>query len=398
MLSLEGKEITGSDSSLSPVTHELLNMGVKIFEGHEASHLQDDTDLVVRTIAVPDENPEVAKAKELNIPVISYPEMLGVVSKEKYTIAVSGTHGKTTTTAMIAKILKDNDLDPTVIVGSILKEEHSNFIAGKGPYLVVEACEYRRSFLNTNIDADHLDYYKDLKDIQSAFTEFSNKLQPQDYLIADVLNENIQSVVSDVNAKLVDYSSYRNMQFEMSSFGEHNKSNAGAALAVAHVLGISPRKAAESLKGFKGTWRRQELKGETKSGAIVYDDYAHHPTEIKATLDALRKKYPIEKIIVAFQPHLYSRTRDHISEFAGAFVNADKILLAPIYAAREKDDGTISSQILCDEMAKHSEDVVVFNSLSDLQSYAYETLSKGDIFVTMGAGNIYEVGEELIKN
>jgi UDP-N-acetylmuramate--alanine ligase len=223
-------------------------------------------------------------------------------------------------------------------------------------------------------------------------------LQPQDYLIADVLNENIQSVVSDVNAKLVDYSSYRNMQFEMSSFGEHNKSNAGAALAVAHVLGISPRKAAESLKGFKGTWRRQELKGETKSGAIVYDDYAHHPTEIKATLDALRKKYPIEKIIVAFQPHLYSRTRDHISEFAGAFVNADKILLAPIYAAREKDDGTISSQILCDEMAKHSEDVVVFNSLSDLQSYAYETLSKGDIFVTMGAGNIYEVGEELIKN
>lgn len=405
MLSLEGKEITGSDSSLSPVTIELENMGVKVFEGHNDLNIESDIDLIVRTIAVPDENPEVVKAKELNIPVISYPEMLGIVSKDKYTIAVSGTHGKTTTTAMIAKILKDNDLDPTVIVGSMLKEEKSNFIAGKGPYLVVEACEYRRSFLNihpkmiviTNIDEDHLDYFKDLKDIQSAFTEFTTKLGSEDYLIADILNEKVKSVVSDVDAKLVDYSSYKDMQFELGVFGEHNKANAGAAIAVAHALGIAPKKAAESLKDFKGTWRRQELKGETKTGAIVYDDYAHHPTEIKATLDALRKKYPTEKIVVAFQPHLYSRTRDHIKEFSGAFVNANKILLAPIYAAREKDDGTISSQILADEMLNHSDDVLAFNSLPELLSYASETLIKGDIFVTMGAGNIYEVGEELLN-
>jgi UDP-N-acetylmuramate--alanine ligase len=405
MLALQDKEITGSDSSLSPVTIELENMGVKVCQGHNASNIESDIDLVVRTIAVPDENPEVVKARELNISVISYPEMLGIVSKDKYTIAVSGTHGKTTTTAMIAKILKDNDLDPTVIVGSMLKEERSNFIAGKGPYLVVEACEYRRSFLNihprmiviTNIDEDHLDYFKDLKDIQSAFTEFSEKLGREDYLIADVLNKNVEPVVADINAKLIDYSSYRDMNFEIAAFGAHNKSNAGAAIAVAHALGILPKKAAESLKDFKGTWRRQELKGETNSGAIVYDDYAHHPTEIKATLDALRKKYPTEKIIVAFQPHLYSRTRDHLSEFAGAFVNADKILLAPIYAAREKDDGTISSQILKDEMIKHSEDVIAFNSLPELQSYANETLEKGNIFVTMGAGNIYEVGEGLLK-
>jgi UDP-N-acetylmuramate--alanine ligase len=380
-------------------------MGVKVYEGHSALNITNDIDLVVRTIAVPDENPEVVKAKEFNIPVISYPEMLGIVSKEKYTIAVSGTHGKTTTTAMIAKILKDNDLDPTVIVGSILKEEHSNFFAGKGPYLVVEACEYRRSFLNinprmiviTNIDADHLDYYKDLEDIQSAFGEFVGKLDSEDYLIADVLNEKVAPAISDVKAKVVDYASYREMQFEIEAFGEHNKSNASSAIAVAHTLGIDPKKAIESLKNFKGTWRRQELKGETKTGAIIYDDYAHHPTEIKATLDALRKKYPTEKIIIAFQPHLYSRTRDHINEFADAFVNADKILLAPIYAAREKDDGTISSQILRDEMAKHSEDVVAFDTLSELQSYADETLSKGDIFVTMGAGNIYEIGEAILN-
>ncbi len=404
MLSLEGKEISGSDSALSPVTHELENMGVKVYEGHDVSQITEDIDLIVRTIAVPDENPEVVRAREFNIPVISYPEMLGMVSKEKYTIAVSGTHGKTTTTAMIAKILKDNDLDPTVIVGSMLKEEHSNFIAGKGPYLVVEACEYRRSFLNihprmvviTNIDSDHLDYFKDLKDIQSAFNEFAEKLGSEDYLISDVLDVNVKDVVSDIDAKLVDYSSYKELSIEIEAFGEHNKSNAAAAIAVAHSLGISPEKALKSLKDFKGTWRRQELKGITKSGVVVYDDYAHHPTEIKATLDALRKKYPTDKIIVAFQPHLYSRTRDHIKEFAGAFVNADKILLAPIYAAREKDDGTISSQILRDEMLNHSEDVQAFDSISDLTSYASETLVKGDIFVTMGAGNIYEVGEELL--
>ena len=404
MLFLEGKEISGSDSSLSPVTLELRNMGMTIYEGHEGAHLSGDVDLVVRTIAVPDENPEVVKSKSLDIPVISYPEMLGIVSKDKYTIAICGTHGKTTTTAMVAKILKDNRLDPTVIVGSMLREEKSNFIAGKGPYFVVEACEYRRSFLNihpkmvviTNIDEDHLDYYRDLRDIQSAFEEFSNKLGSEDYLIADVLDANVRPVVSGVMSKLIDYSCYREMQFEMGVFGSHNKSNAGAAIAVAHALGIPPRKAAESLKDFKGTWRRQELKGETKNGAIVYDDYAHHPTEISATLDALRKKYPTEKIVVAFQPHLYSRTKDHMKEFASAFVNADKILLAPIYAAREKDDGTISSQILKEEMSKHSEDVHSFDSLNELVSYANETLLKGDIFVTMGAGNVYEVGEELI--
>ncbi len=405
MLSLEDKKITGSDSSLSPITEELKNMGIIIYEGHDSSNVAEDVDLVVRTIAVPDENPEVVKARELNILVISYPEMLGIVSKDKYTIAVSGTHGKTTTTAMIAKILKDNDLDPTVIVGSMLKEEKSNFIAGKGPYLVVEACEYRRSFLNihpkmiviTNIDLDHLDYYKDLEDIQLAFKQFSEKLGREDYLIADVLNEKVRPVVSGTDAKLIDYSCYSEMTFDMGVFGAHNKLNAGASIAVAHALGIPPKKSAESLKNFKGTWRRQEYKGETKEGAIIYDDYAHHPTEIKATLDAMRKKFPIEKIVVAFQPHLYSRTKDHIREFAGAFVNADKILLAPIYAAREKDDKTISSEILRDEMAKHSEDVVSFNSLEELSSYAKETLEKSEIFITMGAGNIYEVGEELLK-
>ena len=401
----KGISMSGIKKYLSSKGHIVTGSDIKT-GGHSASNITSDIDLIVRTIAVPDENPEVVKAKELKISVISYPEMLGIVSKDKYTIAVSGTHGKTTTTAMIAKILKDNDLDPTVIVGSMLKEEKSNFIAGNGPYLVVESCEYRRSFLNihprmiviTNIDEDHLDYFKDLRDIQSAFTEFTEKLGREDYLIADVLDKNVRSVVSDTNAKLIDYSSYRDMSFEILAFGDHNKSNAGAAIAVAHALGILPKKAAESLKDFKGTWRRQELKGETKTGAIIYDDYAHHPTEIKATLNALRKKYPTEKITVAFQPHLYSRTKDHIKEFAGAFVNANKILLAPIYAAREKDDGTISSQILREEMSKHSEDVVAFNSLLELQSYASETLAKGDIFVTMGAGNIYEVGEELIKN
>ena len=404
MLALEGKEVTGSDSSFSPVTEELLNVGVKVHEGHEASNIEEGTELVVRTIAVGDDNPEVVEAKIHSIPVISYPEMLGIVSKDKYTIAISGTHGKTTTTAMVAKILKDNGLDPTVIVGSMLKEEKSNFIAGKGPYLVVEACEYRRSFLNinpriiviTNIDNDHLDYYKDTADIQSAFEQFTEKLGKEDYVIADVLDSKVRPVVSGAGAKLVDYSCYRDMSFELGVPGAHNKANAGAAIAVAHVLGINPRKAAESLKDFKGTWRRFEDKGKTKNETIVYDDYAHHPTEIKATLSGARHLYPANKIVVAFQPHLFSRTRDHLNEFAGAFAQADKVLLAPIYAAREKDDGTMSSQMLQDLMADKGSDVQAFNSLQDLKVYAEETLQKGDVFITMGAGDIYKIGEELV--
>lgn len=405
MLALQGKKVSGSDQSLSPVTEELKNIGISVFEGHSAKNIPKGTDLVVRTIAVPDSNPEVVCAIKNNIPVISYPEMLGIVSKDKYTIAVSGTHGKTTTTAMIAKILKDNDLDPTVIVGSMLKEENSNFIAGKGPYLVVEACEYRRSFLNinprivviTNIDDDHLDYYKDLQDIQSAFRQFANKLGSEDYLVTDVLAFNVKPAVSDVGSKLVDYSCYRDMQFEMAAPGEHNKSNAAAALAVAHILGISPLKAVESLKDFQGTWRRFEKKGKTKEGALVYDDYAHHPTEIKATLRAARALFPANKIVVAFQPHLYSRTKTLLNDFASAFIDADKILLAPIYAAREKDDGTMSSRILADEMVKYSEDVQIFNSFDELENYAKETLREGDIFMTMGAGDIYKIGENLLK-
>lgn len=404
MLALEGKKVTGSDSSFSPVTEELLNVGVKVHEGHDALNVEDGTELVVRTIAVGDENPEVAEAKKRSIPVITYPEMLGIVSKDKYTIAISGTHGKTTTTAMVAKILKDNGLDPTVIVGSMLKEEKSNFVAGKGPYLVVEACEYRRSFLNinpriiviTNIDDDHLDYYKDTADIQSAFEQFTEKLNKEDYVIADVLNQTVRPVVSSAAAKLVDYSCYKDMSFELGVPGAHNKANAGAAIAVAHVLGINPRKAAESLKDFKGTWRRFENKGKTKNETIVYDDYAHHPTEIKATLSGARHLYPANKIVVAFQPHLFSRTKTHLKEFAEAFAQVDKVLLAPIYAAREKDDGTVSSQMLQGLMVDKGGDVQVFNSLEDLRIYAGETLQKGDIFITMGAGDIYKIGEDLV--
>ena len=406
MLALEGKEVTGSDTSLSPVTEELHNVGIKVFEGQNAKNVEDGTELVVRTIAVTDENPEVVEAKSRAIQVISYPEMLGIVSKDKYTIAISGTHGKTTTTAMVAKILKENGLDPTVIVGSMLKEEKSNFIAGKGPYLVVEACEYRRSFLNinprivviTNIDEDHLDYYKDLEDIQSAFEAFAEKLGKEDYVITDVLNFNVRPAVSDVAAKLVDYSCYKDMSFELGVPGAHNRANAAAALAVAHVLGIPPKKAAESLKDFKGTWRRFEHKGETKSGVIVYDDYAHHPTEIKATLAAARQLYPAQTLVVAFQPHLYSRTKDHMSDFASAFSQADKVLLAPIYAAREKDDGTISSHTLKDMMTELGRDVQSFDTLEMLKAYAEESLQKGTVFMTMGAGNIYETGEELLAN
>ena len=405
MLALEGKEVSGSDTSFAPVALDLENIGVIVKKNYDAKNVPEDSDLVVYNLAVEKDNPEILKSNSFGIKVVTYPEMLGVISKDKYTIAISGTHGKTTTTAMVAKILKDNGLDPTVIVGSMLKGENSNFIAGKGPYLVVEACEYRRSFLNinpnivviTNVDNDHLDYYKDIYDIQEAFKSFSEKLGKEDYLIANVLDFNVRPVVSDTISKLVDYSGYRDFADSISAPGEHNKSNAAAAIAVAHVLGIPTSKAVESLKDFKGTWRRFEKKGETKTGAIVYDDYAHHPTEVKATLAAARGLFPKENIIVAFQPHLFSRTKNLLDEFAGAFTHANEVLLAPIYAAREKDEGEMTSEMLKDVMKTYSENVKVFDSLEELQSFADKNLKTGDVFITMGAGDIYKVGESILE-
>ena len=393
------REVFGSDRSESLVTDELAKLGVKIVYKQEAENITSDIDLVIYTIAMPDDSPELVKARELGIKCLTYPEMLGIISDGKYTIAVAGTHGKTTTTAMIAEVMIEAGLDPTVIVGSLLKPRGetsgsledsplgSNFIAGKSKYLVVEACEYRRSFLNlhptlavvTNIDNDHLDYYKDLADINSAFDQF----------------------LAQSENKIVDYQKYLAKVPELLVPGEHNRLNAAATLAVADFLHIDEKIAQLALAKFTGTWRRFEFKGKTKNGAIVYDDYAHHPTEISASLAGARefmKSHNLTgKLIVAFQPHLYSRTKLLKEDFVRALAGADEIILAPIYAAREPADLTISSDILADLIKAKNANVLNLPNLEEIENHLIKNGKIGDLIITMGAGDIGTVGEKLVE-
>ena len=403
MMLAEGKIVSGSDSSDSLITKELEKLGAKIFLGHNAKNVADDVDLIVYTPAVDFENPELKKANELNVPTLSYPEMLGIISKNKYTIAISGAHGKTTTTAMIGKILMDANLDPTIIVGSLLKDSKSNFVAGKGGYFVVEACEYKKSFLEinpkiiviTNIDNDHLDYYGNLENIKKAFAEFVSKLPEGGYLICDPNDKNLKEVIKKTKAKIIDYTKII-AGFNLKIPGQHNIKNAKAALAVAEILNINKKETLKSLNGFSGAWRRFEYKGKTKKGVLIYDDYGHHPTEIKATLQGARELYPKNKIIVVFQPHLYSRTKFLLSDFGKSFSDADEIILADIYAAREPKDESINSKMLAEEITKNGGKAVYMKSFDKIANFLAENTKKGDVVITMGAGDIFKVGESMI--
>ena len=385
MMYLEGKDVSGSDMTDGELTHELRELGIKIVIDQGFKFIPKDVDLIVYTIAIAHYDQKLfEQIKNSNITYKSYPEMLGIVTDSKYTIAIAGTHGKTTTTAMIAKILIDAKMDPTVIVGSLLKEYKSNLVMGKSKYFVVEACEYERSFLNikpkllviTNIEEDHLDYYKDINDIKNAFTELSDQ------------SENV----------IKDYTKYLEKVPKLSVPGEHNRMNAAAALAVAGFLNIKEEDAQKSLAQFAGTWRRLEKKGETAQGTIIYDDYAHHPTEIKASLEALRELYPTgeKKITVLFQPHLYSRTKALFNDFAKAFKGADNIYLLPIFFAREDKDENISSEKLASAICLAGDKAKAFPDFKSAENFI-KTLNFGqnDIFVTMGAGEAYKVADKV---
>ncbi len=407
MMLHEGKRVSGSDRSDSELIAALRNEGASVHVGHNASNLPKDTDLLIYTVAVKEDNPELVEAKKNGTTVMSYPQFVGEISKNKYTIAVSGTHGKTTTTAMIAKILIDAGLDPTVIVGSLLKTadgKRTNFVPGKSKYLVIEACEYNRSFLQyypqtlviTNIDNDHLDYYKDIADIQSAFAEIAGRVPQDGFVVTDKNHLIITPVLKGLQGKIVNYDLYANMPFELKVPGIHNKKNAAAAFALAISLGIDPKAAQKSLESFAGTWRRFEYKGLTQNGAKVYDDYGHHPTEIRATLQGARELYPRERLIVAFQPHLYSRTKLLLEEFSESFGLADEVILGPIYAAREVDDGNVSSELLATKIAGKGGFAKSIDTLDGVANYLISNSKKGDVIIVMGAGDIYEVADKIV--
>lgn len=410
MFVLEDKRVSGSDMAESEVTQGLKEAGASIFIGEKAAHIPEDCDLVIYTIAIPQDHPELLEAKKRKIPILSYPEALGVISKDKYTIAIVGTHGKTTTTAMVAKILMDAGLDPTVVVGSFLFDKdgkRTNFVAGKSRYLVVEGCEYCRSFLNlspqilviTNIDADHLDYYRDMKDIISAFVELAQKLPKDGYLILDSHAQNLEAVVKQSPCHNGDFAVLKLPEgFKLHIPGAHNLLNARAALGVARVLKIPDAQALKSLSEFRGTWRRFEYRGKAANGALVYDDYGHHPTEILATLQGARELFPTQKIAVVFQPHLYSRTKHHLSGFGAAFKEASRVILLPIYPAREKDPGDISSEMVVDEVKKNGKDASIVKTCAEAAALAETLCGKGDVILTLGAGDTNRVADILVSS
>ena len=403
MMLLKKKKVSGSDTSDSQITKELSHLGAKISIGHKKENLTPKTDLVIYSIAVPKNNPELIKAEKLKLKTLTYPEALGSISKNFFTIAVSGTHGKTTTTAMLAKIFIDATLKPTVVVGSLLKDQKSNFIAGDGKFFIVEACEYKRSFLNlepkilaiTNIDNDHLDYYKNLKNIQKAFSELIAKIPKNGFLVCNAKNTKIKPILKSAKCRIIDYGKL-NKKFQLKFPGRHNLENAKAAFAVGRIIGLKEKEIVGSLENFSGTWRRFDFKGETKRAALVYDDYAHHPTEVKTTIKAFRKKFPNKKLVVVFQPHLFSRTKLLLNDFAESFEDADKVIVAPIYGAREKKDKSINSGMLAEKIKKCGTPALSLENFDKIVDYLIAKTGKNNLVITMGAGDIYRVGEKLI--
>jgi len=412
MMLHEGKVVTGQDMQGGEIVDELIKLGIDIKIGQSYENIQDDTDLIVYTIAIDTYDSELAKKikEQERIPVRSYPQMLGEITKDKYTIAVCGTHGKTTTTGMIAEILNRGNLKPSVIIGSLLAGK-TNFIAGESDIFVVEACEYRRSFLNinpkilviTNIDEDHLDYYKDIEDIKNAFHEMAMKVPTDGFVVCNPNDENIGDVIKDIKAKVINWQEFYNGEIKLKVPGVHNKKDAAAAVAAVTILDLSKEDGEKYVVNFTGTWRRFEFKGKLASGVLVYDDYAHHPHEIMATMEGFRELYFKDagwKITVVFQPHLFSRTKLLLNDFAQSFKNADEVLILPIYYAREVDDGTISSLILSNEINKYTNNSKAFVSFEELEKYLEVRLldmRDKDIIVTMGAGEAFKIADFLLK-
>jgi UDP-N-acetylmuramate--alanine ligase len=395
-----GHMVTGSDRDESPVTKMLEGRGIMITIGKGV--IPKAAKLLIYSDAVPESNPERAEALARQIPQMSYFGALGEVSKKGRTIAVAGTHGKTTTTGMLAKILSDGKYEPTAIVGSIVRDFGSNFLAGKPDLFVIEACEYRDHVLKlspeilviTNIELDHTDYFPDLAALQETFRTAAEKVPAHGFIVTDSNDANIAPVLKKVSATVIDYTSTRVP--ELGLIGEFNKMNARAAASAARAAfpDIKDGTIERALAEFKGSWRRFEYKGETPQGALVYDDYAHHPTAIQKTIEAARQKFPGKKIVVAFHPHLYSRTKSLLGEFAQALSTADSALIAPIYAAREAPDPTVSSKILAHAAQQLGGNVSALDSFDTIRDTLL-TLGKNSLIITMGAGDIYKVAEQI---
>lgn len=425
-------KVSGSDAHESDLTKQLEAEGAILYYGQRASNLDDTPDLVVYTAAIHPDNPEYAAAVAKQIPMLSRAELLGQMMHNFRTpVAISGTHGKTTTTSMASYIFLEADMDPTISVGGILDAIGGNIRVGGHDTFLTEACEYTNSFLHffpkisviLNIDADHLDFFKDLDDIRHSFREFAHKLPDYGYLIINGEIENIDYIVDglkaeyatfglendsyDYCAKNIGYDAFGHAHFDyyykgefidhiqLNVNGEHNVKNALAAIAAAKRIGIDVDTMKKGLLGFTGAKRRFELKGTCNDFTVV-DDYAHHPTEIRATLESA-KNYPHNELWCVFQPHTYSRTIAFLDDFAKALSLCDHVIVTDIYAAREKDTGIVSSKDIVDRMADYDVDVHYIKEFDDIEKFILKNCKKNDLLITMGAGNVDSIGNSLVN-
>lgn len=423
--------ISGSDNKESSLTQHLVEKGATVFYGQKAANIIDGIDLVVYTAAIHEDNEEFAEAKRQGLPMLSRAELLGqLMANYEIPIAVSGTHGKTTTTSMLSHILLSGELDPTISVGGILKSIGGNIRVGNSEIFVTEACEYTNSFLHflpkigiiLNIDADHLDFFKDLDDIRNSFHRFAQLLPEDGTLIINGDIPNLSEIISGLSCQVVTfgknpeftysasdicYDEHSNATFKamkngqaqaaftLSVGGEHNVYNALSAIAVADLLSVPYEAVREGLLSFHGTNRRFEYKGEL-NGVTIIDDYAHHPTEIAATLTTAAH-YPHKELWCIFQPHTYTRTKSLFDEFAQALSHADHLILADIYAARETDTLGVSSEQLAEAAKAHGCDAIYLPNFEEIENYVKSHCQKGDLLITMGAGDVVNIGEDLLK-
>ncbi len=430
ILMREGFRVSGSDSQESALTKRLAADGARLFYGQRAENISDDIDLVVYTAAIHPDNPEYAEAQRRGIPMMSRADLLGQMMKNYgHAVAIAGTHGKTTTTSMVTEILLAADADPTVSVGGILHSIGGNLRVGSSDLFVTEACEYTNSFLSffptmeviLNIEEDHLDFFKDLDDIRHSFRLFAEKLEADGTLIINSDIEHCEELTaglacrvitvgrspeSDYSAADITYDELARPTFTLLKKGaaagsitlgvpgEHNVYNALAAVAAAEAMDIPFAAVRAGLAGFAGTERRFEKKGEI-GGVTVIDDYAHHPHEISATLSTAAN-YPHKKLWCVFQPHTYTRTKAFLREFAEALSQADAVVLAEVYPARETDTLGISSRDIAALIAEKGTEVHYFPTFDEIETFLLENCSPGDLLITMGAGDVVKIGERLL--
>jgi len=426
-----GYTVSGSDLKSSEITERLKRFGGLILKGHAEDHV-GDADVVVISSAVDEDNPEVLAARQASIPVIPRAEMLAELMRLKYSIAVAGAHGKTTTTSIVSAVLDRGGLDPTVVIGGKLKSIGTNARLGEGEFIVAEADESDGSFLKmsptiavvTNIDREHLDHYPDLDAIKSAFLEFIDRIPFYGLAVLCLDNESVQGLIPEIKKRYATYGmstqadiQARNVTFEglRSRFtlhhkgetlgdirlnlpGIHNVYNAMASVAVGFELGIPFQTVKAALETVEGVQRRLEIKGDVK-GITIVDDYGHHPTEIKTTLQAAKEAWPDRRMVVVFQPHRYSRTRALFDEFTRSFYQSDVLLVLPIYSAGEKVIEGVDSSSMCDGIRQHGhKEVICKETIASAVAGLKDILVPEDVLLTLGAGDVWKVGEEILRD